>query len=275
MFELHALPTWRCVDLASDLHLDGGTPRTASAFVHYLQRTEADAVLLLGDLFEVWVGPEMAEPPGPEAVIAGALRDTARTRTIGFLCGNRDFLLDDVTGRRLGLTPLPDPTVLVAWGQRTVLTHGDAWCLDDHDYLRFRAEVRTPAWQATFLERPLAERRALAAGIRAQSEARKRELGMDAYGDIDRSHALAQLHDAGARRLIHGHTHRPADEVWRDPRSSPDGAVAVERHVLSDWDLDHATPPRAEILRLTPDGWQRRHVHADGSTVAVASHPRT
>ena len=154
-------------------------------------------------------------------------------------------------GRRLldaaGVTLLDDPTVLTYAGQRWLLTHGDALCLDDHRYLAFRDEVRQPAWQQTFLAQPLERRRAIAEGLRGQSEDRKRaEAGT--YAEIDHPAALRWLQAADASVLIHGHTHRPGDDALDESH---------RRHVLSDWDAE-ASPPRLEVLRITDTGVVRR-----------------
>lgn len=241
--ELRAPAGWRVVDFLSDLHLHPTLPATHEAWRAYMAATTADAVFILGDLFEVWIGDDEAEAPGFAADCAAVLRAAAQLRPVFFLHGNRDFLV----GRRLldaaGVTLLDDPTVLAYAGQRWLLTHGDALCLDDHRYLAFRDEVRQPAWQQTFLAQPLARRRAIAEGLRGQSEDRKRaEAGT--YAEIDRPAALRWLHDARAAVLIHGHTHRPGDDTLDDTH---------RRHVLSDWDAE-ATPPRLEVLRITGDG---------------------
>jgi UDP-2,3-diacylglucosamine hydrolase len=118
--------------------------------------------------------------------------------------------------------------------------------LDDHAYMAFRAEVRTPAWQATFLAKPLAERQAIARGLRDASEQRKRS-GVT-YADVDTAAARAWLAAAEATHMLHGHTHRPAEH---------DLGNGHTRVVLSDWDAA-AQPPRLEVLRLSANGWQRR-----------------
>jgi UDP-2,3-diacylglucosamine hydrolase len=268
MFEFTAPPAWRCIDFASDLHLDGHTPQTTTRLLRYLQGTEADAVFLLGDLFEVWVGAEVLDLPGPLAEIGAALKAASQRLTLGFMAGNRDFLLDAVSRERMGLVDLPDPLRLSAWDEALLLSHGDAWCLDDLDYQRFRAEVRTVGWQSRFLAQPYAQRQRAAADIRAHSEARKRSLGPQAYGDIDRPTAIEHLRQAASRHLVHGHTHRPGDEQWLNP--SP-AQPPFERHVLSDWDCDHDGPPRAEILRWTAAGLERRAVLADGQTMPTTA----
>jgi len=144
--------------------------------------------------------------------------------------------------------------VLDFLGQRWLLSHGDALCLEDTDYQRFRREVRSPAWQQAFLARPLPEREALASDMRARSETRKQALGKDPalWADIDPDAARQALQQANACTLIHGHTHRPA----RHALGSGERGQALQRIVLSDWDL-RAHPKRAEVLRLDAQGLKR------------------
>ena len=252
--EIHAAPHWRGIELLSDLHLGEQAPATAHALAEHLAASDADLIVLLGDLFEVWIGDEQldapADPASPMAQALQALAEAARRRPVAMLTGNRDFLLGPEAARRLGWTVLPDRCVLQAFGHRQVLVHGDAECLDDRDYQRFRAQVRTPGWREAFLARPLAERMAVARSLRDGSEQRKREQGLAGYADLDRAEMLSLLAAAGADRLIHGHTHRPGDE-----RLGP----GLSRHVLSDWDLDgQHGPARAEVLRLDASGLHRR-----------------
>lgn len=252
--EIHAAPHWRGIELLSDLHLGEQAPATAHALAEHLAASDADLIVLMGDLFEVWIGDEQldapADPVSPMAQALQALAEAARRRPVAMLTGNRDFLLGPEAARRLGWTVLPDRCVLQAFGHRQVLVHGDAECLDDRDYQRFRAQVRTPGWREAFLARPLAERMAVARSLRDGSEQRKREQGLAGYADLDRAEMLSLLAAAGADRLIHGHTHRPGDE-----RLGP----GLSRHVLSDWDLDgQHGPARAEVLRLDASGLHRR-----------------
>lgn len=248
---LRAAPQWRCVDCISDLHLGPATPRTAAALADYLQHADADAVLVLGDLFEVWVGDDVLDDTDSvEARVLHQFAGCARHRTVAMMVGNRDFLLGPRAAALAGWQVLDEVCVLEAFGRRTVLVHGDAQCLADVDYQRFRLQARDPAWQQRFLAQPLADRRAFARGLRDSSENRKRTLGMAAYPDLDRNAMRALLRQHGATTLLHGHTHRPGDEVLGD---------GLVRHVLTDWDLDHEpATPRAEVLRLTPDGVERR-----------------
>ncbi len=244
---------WRTVDFISDLHLQAGEPATVGAWLDYLRTTPADAVFILGDLFEVWVGDDAAAAPGFEADCAAALRDAAGRHAVFFMHGNRDFLLGPAFADQCGLVLLDDPTVLALHGERWLLSHGDLLCLDDVEYLRFRDEVRGAAWQTAFLARPLAERRALARHIRAQSEERKRGAA-GIWADVDAAAARAWLRHAGARTLVHGHTHRPATH---------DLGEGLRRIVLSDWDAT-AEPPRAQVLRVTATGARRIELRPAG-----------
>ena len=244
--ELNAPSHWRTVEFISDLHLQASESATMAAFQHYLATTQADALFILGDLFEVWVGDDAIQEPGSfEAEGCAALQAVAQRIPVYFMHGNRDFLAGAGFLAHCGITGLADPTVLVFDGQRWVLSHGDLLCLDDVDYQRFRLQARSAGWQAQFLAQPLATRRAQARGIREQSEARK-HAGAP-YADVDGPAAMAWLQAAGAHTLIHGHTHRPAHHTL---------APGLQRVVLSDWDAA-ALPPRLETLRLSRAGLER------------------
>lgn len=253
--ELQAPPSWRTVDFISDLHLQSAEPATFEAWRHYMESTPADAVFMLGDLFEVWVGDDTVGtdltasiPEGGgsfEEHCARVMGQTAGRLALFFMHGNRDFLVGRDLMALCNTTLLADPTVLDFNNQRWLLSHGDALCLGDVDYMQFRRQVRSPAWQRAFLAKPLAERQAIARGLREQSEARKKSGGT--YADVDSDAALQQLRAARAQILIHGHTHQPAVH---------DLGHGHSRVVLSDWDAA-ATVPRAEVLRLTAGGLRR------------------
>ena len=242
--ELQAPAGWRVVDFISDLHLQASEPETFEAWRRYMSQTPADAVFILGDLFEVWVGDDAAGEPGFAADCASVLQAAAGRLAVFFMHGNRDFLVGDGFLAACRTTLLPDPTVLGFAQRRWLLTHGDALCLADTEYMRFREQVRSPQWQRDFLAQPLAQRQAIARQLREQSESRKRSA--IEYADVDSAEAAAWLEAADAQVLIHGHTHRPAEHVLG------------ERHrtVLSDWDAA-AVPVRMEALRLTAGGAQR------------------
>jgi len=243
-FQYDAPGDWRAIDFISDLHLSESMPRTFAAWARHMRATTADAVFMLGDLFEVWVGDDARQRPF-ERQCVDVIADAATRHVVAFMPGNRDFLLGHAMALDCGMTSLPDPTRLQAWGQSIVLTHGDALCLDDEPYQAFRREVRSPAWQARFLARPLADRLSLAAEMRRQSMDRRRFDG-DATADINAAQAVMWLHALGSAELVHGHTHRPGSSAL---------APGFKRHVLSDWDLDQGQ--RAEVLRLTRQGFER------------------
>lgn len=246
---------WRCVEVHSDVHLHTDEPETAAWWAHYLSHTRADAVVVLGDLFEVWIGDDSLRQAGDTgqaflARCASQLRALSARRPLYIMVGNRDFLLGAEAMQAFGAQALHDPTVLAFGPQRWLLSHGDAWCLDDTDYQRFRSEVRSPPWQRQFLSRPLAERAAIARGLRAGSEARKAMQAM--HADVDDATALDWLRRSASQTLVHGHTHQPADHGWA-------GQPGLRRMVLSDWDA-RAQPPRGEVLRLWHDGRAERVV---------------
>jgi len=242
-----APPGWQRIDFISDLHLCAAMPRTFEAWAGYMHGTPADAVLILGDLFEFWPGSDALQLDF-EARCAERLRDTARRCQVGVMVGNRDFLLTPELLQSLGVQPLPDPTLLRAGPHHVLLTHGDALCLSDRAYQQFRAWARNPATQGQFLSKPLAERVRVGASVRQASEAgRQRKPPVEGAGDLDADASVACLQAAGSRTLLHGHTHRPGDSELRP---------GYGRIVLSDWDLDDA-PPRAEVLRLQPEGFSR------------------
>lgn len=238
---LQAPAAWQRIDFISDLHLDAGESATFEAWAQHMAHTPADALFILGDLFEVWVGDDNPDPFAQQCL--AVLKATAQRLPMYFMCGNRDFLVGHELLQATGMQGLNDPTVLDlgtptadAFPLRMVLSHGDALCLDDHDYLAFRAQVREPAWQAQFLAKPLAERQAYARQVRQQSEARKHRQAT--YADVDTLAARDCLLEASAQVMVHGHTHRPAEHVL---------ATGLIRWVLSDWDAA-AKPPRLEVL---------------------------
>jgi UDP-2,3-diacylglucosamine hydrolase len=248
--ELKAPAAWGTVDFISDLHLTADEPLTFSVWQHYLETTPADAVFILGDLFEVWVGDDVVrseffQDASFEDRCVKVMAAAAARLTLFFMHGNRDFLVGQ---RLMGLchaTLLKDPTVLHFSNQRFLLSHGDALCLADTEYLQFRQQVRSSGWQDIFLAKPLTERQSIARGLRTQSEAHKHS--DKTYADVDSDAAKQWLTAAAASTLIHGHTHQPNEHVLGDQQ---------RRVVLSDWDAA-ATPPRAEVLRLTQNGLQR------------------
>jgi UDP-2,3-diacylglucosamine hydrolase len=237
---------WRVIDFISDLHLNAGEPDTLHAWQHYLQTTRANAVFILGDLFDVWVGDDVLRdspadsPPifAFEQHCVQTLHAASQRLTVFFMRGNRDFLVGKAFAAACDLTLMDDPTVLIVEDERYLLSHGDSLCLDDTDYMQFRAMARSDTWQRTFLQQSLQDRCALGKSIRAQSEERKRRNGQ--YIDLRASAVDEWLLANRCSTLIHGHTHRPAVHALGANR---------RRVVLSDWDA-RSTPARTEVLRL-------------------------
>lgn len=235
------------VEFISDLHLSPDLPHTVAAFEGYLRSTTADAVFILGDLFEVWIGDDVQQQSF-EAGCIQALRALAQRCRLHVMRGNRDFLLGNAFFEATHATDLPDPQPVRAFGQTVLLSHGDALCLADSEYQRFRQVVRSAPWQQSFLAKPMAERLRIASQMRQASRAHQGNQNVLAYADVDPTLASQWLAAASASTLVHGHTHHPRSEQF------PDG---WQRHVLSDWDLDHGTPVRAEVLRWTRAGFAR------------------
>jgi len=233
----------------SDLHLQASHPRTADAFFAFLaeRAIHAERLYLLGDIFEYWAGDDdIAEPF--HARVVQAIRALSDAGTLVFwLAGNRDFLVGDGFAQAAGLARLEEPCLIEVAKRRIALVHGDAQCTLDTNYLAFRAQVRDPAWQAQFLAMPLAQRKAIIAGLREGS--REAHTGKS-YEIMDVTpSAVAELHAAlDASVIIHGHTHRPA-------LHDVDGQL---RYVLPDWELDDV-PVRGGWIALHADGSIVRH----------------
>jgi UDP-2,3-diacylglucosamine hydrolase len=251
--ELQALQHWGTVDFISDLHLCESQPATFAAWQRYMSSTIADAVFILGDLFEVWVGDDSIRADlSPQSSnlnfeerCALALQAAGKRLNLYFMHGNRDFLVASQMMAACKATLLADPTVLTFHGQRYLLTHGDMLCLADTQYLAFREVVRQPAWQQEQLAKPLAERQAIGRQMRAESQ--KNQQNLLEYTDVDNAASVAWLEAANTKTMIHGHTHKPAKH---------DLGNGFERIVMTDWDLE-AKPARAEVLQLSSTSLQR------------------
>jgi UDP-2,3-diacylglucosamine hydrolase len=228
----------------SDLHLDPARPAITALFLDFLARQagRADACYILGDLFEAWVGDDDDAELG--RAVAGALRALADSGVpVHFLHGNRDFLIGERFAAAAGVRLLPESEAINLYGEPVLLLHGDTLCTDDADYQAFRAQVRDPAWQARLLELPLAQRRALAGQLRETSQ-QATQLKETAITDVNLEAVDGALRARGIRRMIHGHTHRPAIHEWM-----LDGQPA-RRAVLGDW------YDRGSVLRCDVTGWR-------------------
>lgn len=193
----------------SDLHLDPARPAVTRALAEFLARhLHCAQLFILGDLFEAWPGDDDDSPLAGE--VAGLLRQYRNGGPGLFIMqGNRDFLLGEDFCASAGATLLPDPTIIELHGEPTLLMHGDSLCTADADYQQFRRTARDPAWQAGLLARPLAERRALAAHLRADSREANSMKSEDIM-DVTPAAVERVMQAHGVRQLIHGHTHRPA-----------------------------------------------------------------
>lgn len=213
---------------AADLHLDPARPAVIRLFLDFLAREapRAQALYLLGDLFEAWIGDDAV--PADHPVLAGLRALTDGGTPVRVMHGNRDFLLGEAFAATTGTALLPEPSLISIDGEAVLLEHGDALCTDDADYQRFRAMVRDPDWQSRFLALSVDERLAQARNARDRSGEHGRETA-DAIMDVNPAAVARRFREHGVSRLIHGHTHRPAiHELTVDGRP-------VTRLVLGDW----------------------------------------
>lgn len=210
----------------SDLHLSSDHPDITAAFRRFVadHAPHAEAVYILGDLFEYWAGDDDLDDAFHAEMVA-ALRRIPR---LFVMRGNRDVLLGEKFAEATGATLLDDPTLIDLYGTPTLLSHGDALCTDDCAYQQFRAHVRSAAFQQPFLAQPLAERKAYIAQLRARSQQENQQKS-SAIMDVNDSAVAELLRQHGYPRLIHGHTHRPNRHFH-----TVDGHVC-ERWVLADW----------------------------------------
>jgi UDP-2,3-diacylglucosamine hydrolase len=215
--------------LISDLHLCPTRSAINKVFFDFLRGPagEAEALYILGDLFEYWAGDDDDDPFNTS--VLNALRALAGGGVALYLMhGNRDFLIGERFTAACRAQLLPDPTLMNLYGTPTLLMHGDTLCTDDVRYLEFRAKVRSPGWQRQFLMQSLTERKQIIAGLRSENAAEKK-LKTEEIMDATAAGIEAALRTHGYPRLIHGHTHRPALH-----RHIVDGNPC-ERWVLADW----------------------------------------
>ena len=228
----------------SDLHLDESCPAITELFLAFLrgQARQADACYILGDLFEAWIGDDDDAELG--RTVALALRDLSDSDVpVFFIHGNRDFLIGERFAAAGGFRLLAETAIIDLYGEPVLLLHGDTLCTDDTEYQAFRTQVRDPLWQAQLLALPLPQRRLLAAQLRETSRQSTRQKAADIM-DVNPGAVLQMLHDHRVKRMIHGHTHRPAIH---------EGLLAGEstrRAVLGDWSSDLGS-----VLRCDANGW--------------------
>jgi UDP-2,3-diacylglucosamine hydrolase len=224
----------------SDLHLCANGPKTTRLFHHFLEHSTApaEALYILGDLFEYWAGDDDLGTPF-HLEVTRALRALPSQGTRLYLMhGNRDFLMDQQLAAACGATLITDPLLLNLYGTPTLLTHGDALCTDDIAYQEFRQQVRSSTWQQQFLSQPLAQRKEQIEQVRKMSTAEKQQKS-ESIMDVNLNAVHELLHANHYPRIIHGHTHRPAHHLHH-----LDGHTC-DRWVLGDWDT-HANALRCD-----------------------------
>ncbi len=216
----------------SDLHLEEARPDITGAFFAFLDQIQqdAEALYILGDFFEAWIGDDEHTPL--QQAVAARLRSLSKQGAEIFIMhGNRDFLIGDAFCTAAGATLLPDPTVIDIAGRPVLLMHGDSLCTRDESYMKFRRMIREPNFLKTFLARPLEDRKTTAAQLRAMSQANNRQKAEDIM-DVTPEEVPRIMAEHGVRTMIHGHTHRPAIHNLQVE------GEAAQRIVLGDWDRD-------------------------------------
>lgn len=235
----------------SDLHLDPSRPAITELFLDFLrgEARQAEALYILGDLFEAWIGDDT--PSTAADAVALALHEVRDAGVpVYFIRGNRDFLVGNDYAARAGMRILPDPSVITLYGRPVLLQHGDLLCTDDVAYQAFRTQSRDPAFIAQFLAQPLEARIAFAQKARAASQARQSEMKQDdnatfeTVTDVAPAEVLATFQRYGVDTMIHGHTHRPAIH------SVTVGDGSCTRIVLGDW------YEQGSVLRVDADGFR-------------------
>lgn len=228
----------------SDLHLHEKRPLITEAFFSFLQReaSRASCLYILGDLFDTWIGDDDDSTLAHD--VAERLSTLARQGVrLGFQHGNRDFLLGASYARRCSMELLPELHVIILSGYRCLLAHGDQFCTNDLEYQKFRHQVRNQQWQSQLLSKPLGERRAIAEQLRETSR-EANSLKAEDIMDVTPSEVIRAMENMNCTRLIHGHTHRPAQHTLTVR------GVPGERVVLGDWDS------RLWYLRADERSWQ-------------------
>jgi UDP-2,3-diacylglucosamine hydrolase len=228
----------------SDLHLQPAQPELLRACLGFLDGTArgCDALYILGDLFEAWIGDD-DDAPWLDELAGALLRLRAAGSRLYFLHGNRDFLVGADFARRCGMELLPESVVVDLYGRKALLLHGDTLCTADVEYLKFREQVRNPMWQQMILGQSLDNRRALAGALRNESKMAGGNKSM-AIMDVTPAEVVRVMEEQNIDLMIHGHTHRPARHALVA------GATPAERIVLGDWGVAQG----GWYLRVDVDG---------------------
>lgn len=215
----------------ADLHLRPEQPDMVALFVKFLheqsQDPELEALYILGDLFEAWIGDDFV-PPGMDVAVNAITQLTNSGVQVYFMHGNRDFLIGEVFAEQTGCQLLPEYHVMDLYGTPTLVMHGDLLCTDDVDYMNFRKMVRNPEWQQDFLAKNIPERIAIAQAARQESQHKTQQLDSEIM-DVNQDTVTQTMIKWKVPQLIHGHTHRPAIHELTI-NDSP-----ARRIVLGDW----------------------------------------
>jgi UDP-2,3-diacylglucosamine hydrolase len=256
------IPQYSSALLISDLHLTPSMPLTAQRFFDFCEKDapKVEAVFILGDLFEYWVGDDVALPSPFQQEVRAALAHLSTKVKTFYLHGNRDFLVGADFLKKTGMTLLKDPACIEIAGNQYILSHGDALCTADVGYQVFRTWVRKPWIQKLFLQLPVAWRLAIARQLRSNSHLQGQaayqtpsaEYRIKTNVTLDACAALMQAHSQS--RLIHGHTH-----ISNHHREQL-GEQTWQRWVLSDWDLDHPETVLPKANSLYVDGLGPRFI---------------
>jgi UDP-2,3-diacylglucosamine hydrolase len=234
----------------SDLHLEESRPDITNAFLAFIndKAMGIDALYILGDFFEAWIGDDERTPL--QETVANALSEVkASGTTIYFMHGNRDFLIGEDYCSRAGATFLDDPSVIDLYGTPYLLMHGDSLCTADVEYQKFRANMRNPQWQKMMLQRPLKDRKQMARQLREISMA-KNQGKEESIMDVTPEEVVRELEVHGVQGMIHGHTHRPAEH------NLTANGLPAKRIVLGDWHENvwwlEVAPGQAPTLQKYP-----------------------
>lgn len=234
----------------SDVHLSEAMPKTTQAFLHLLNHTakQTERLYLLGDLFEYWAGDDDCDAPYHREIINALKKLTDSGVKLFWMAGNRDFLVGASFAEKTGVQRLTDPCIQNFADLKLLLSHGDILCTDDVNYMRFRQMVRQETWQQQFLQKPLAERKAIIQGMREASMQDQRKKTM-AIMDVNQQAVDALMSSHDATILIHGHTHRTAQHQ----------EAAGIRYVLPDWDCENPHAMRGGFLSISDAGQIQFH----------------
>ena len=213
----------------SDLHLDRERPEIIELFIQFLNKdaAQAEALYILGDLFEYWIGDDQPVP-GLEGCLTALQSLTEKNIPVYFIHGNRDFLIGKKFAEKTGITLLPESVVIDLYGTPTLILHGDTLCTDDVDYQKMRLMLRDPKWQKQFLSLPIETRIQEALKLREKSQ-QAIEAKAEMIMDVNQTTVIDTMQKNNVLQLIHGHTHRPAIHDLQI-----NGAKA-KRIVLGDW----------------------------------------